>query len=102
MTMNPETRSALVDVDRILTEAGWDNPRAAADALNDERIERLRSVYHQLLAGEHLAILDRTLGKNQTLREAGEQMGISEAAAAKLFREALFRLNEFAEVSSKA
>lgn len=100
--MNSVTRSALVDVDRILSEAGWNVADEHTGTLNDEKIEQLRTAYHDLLAGEHLAILDRTLGKNLTLREAGEQMGISEAAAAKLLREALTRLNKFAGVSSTA
>jgi DNA-directed RNA polymerase specialized sigma24 family protein len=100
--MNKVTRDALTEVDRILSEAGWDMPEPGPDELNEERINRLRSAYKGLLADDHFAILDRTLGRNLTLREAGEQMGLSEGAAAKLLREALARLNTFAGMSSKA
>jgi DNA-directed RNA polymerase specialized sigma24 family protein len=100
--MNSVTRNTLIKVDRILTEAGWDAPGKNAEVLDDTEISRLRSAYKDLLAGDHLAILDRTLGRNQTLREAGEQMGLSEGAAAKLLREALAHLNTFAGMSSKA
>lgn len=102
MTMNSATKAALKDVDRILTEAGWDAPEQGPGTVAEEQIGRLRTAYKDLLAGNHLAILDRTLGQNQTIREAGAQMGLSEGAAAKLFREALDRLHAFAGMSSKA
>jgi DNA-directed RNA polymerase specialized sigma subunit len=101
--MNTVTRNALVNVDHILSEAGWDKLEGdETDNLSNEQIGMLRSAYKDLLRGDHLAVLDRTLGKNQTLREAGEQMGLSERAVTQLLREALARVNAFAGVSSKA
>jgi DNA-directed RNA polymerase specialized sigma24 family protein len=100
--MTSATRDTLIDVRRILADAGWGSADEPAAGVSDERLRGLRSAYGELLRREHLELLDKTLTKGQTLREAGEQMGLSEGAAGQLLREALIRLREFADYSAAA
>jgi hypothetical protein len=84
----------------MLHEAGWDAETRVAESLDEEKINRLRFAYHDLLRSDYLEILDRTLGKRQSIQQAGDEMGLSEDAATKLFREALQRLDDFTSVSA--
>jgi hypothetical protein len=98
--MNRTTQEALADVSRMLHEAGWDAETRALESLDEEKINRLRFAYHDLLRSDYFEILDRTLGKRQSIRQAGDEMGLSENGANELFREALQRLDEFTSVST--
>ena len=97
--MTNATRKALDQVDRILHEAGWDEPVGSPNGLPAGNIaEKLREPYVSFLREDYFNILDKTLGKGMTIPEAGKTLGLSSEEAEKIFLEALRRLSDFVEV----
>ncbi len=99
--MTKATREALLQVDQILHEAGWDQPPPQPPALTEQNLEAMRLAYQTLLRSDYFEILQNTLGKGATIQEASRSLGITEEAAEKLFVEAINRLSDFVEVSDE-
>jgi DNA-directed RNA polymerase specialized sigma24 family protein len=89
--MTTATREALEHVSRILHEAGWDNPTPEPAELTDQELAALRTAYAGI-RGDHLELLQRTLGAGERVEDVGRRMGLPPEQARSLFREALDRL----------
>lgn len=96
--MTTATRDALNQVSRILHDAGWDAPAPNTTAVTDQELEMLRTAFAGI-RGDHLELLQRTLGAGERLEDVGRRMGLPPEQARSLFREALDRLRALTAVA---
>jgi hypothetical protein len=89
--MTTATREALEQVNRILHEAGWDDPAPATGEVTEQELAALRAAYADIRE-DHLTLLRRTLGGRENVEEVGRGMGLAPEQPRSLFREALTRL----------
>ena len=92
--MTTATREALEQVSRILHDAGWDAPAPAAE-VSEAELASLRTAYAGI-RGDHLELLQQTLGAGEGVEDVGRKMGLPPEQARSLFREALQRLRTLA------
>jgi hypothetical protein len=94
--MTEATREALLRIDQILHEAGWDQPSAAPGAspcLVD--LERLRRVHEMLVRQDHFDIPRALLGESITVEQFAEKMATEEGG--RQLRETLGRIRAFVD-----
>lgn len=93
--MTTATREALEQVSRILHDAGWDAPAPGTAEVTDQELAALRTAFAGI-RGDHLELLQRTLGAGERVEDVGRGMGLPPEQARSLFREALDRLRALA------
>jgi hypothetical protein len=93
--MTRATREALLEVQAILHEAGWDAPRKPPAETPEGRLEAIRSAFALLLNSRDIALLLPALGQGVPVAEAGKALGLSAPESEELFRDALGRLCAF-------
>lgn len=92
--MTEATREALLRIDQILHEAGWDQPSSAQEPsprLVD--MERLRHVHEMLVRQDHFDIPRAILGEPITVEQFAEKMAADEGG--RRLRETLRRVRAF-------
>ena len=96
--MNRTTIRALEDVSRMLHDAGWAASAEDFPIANEAMERRVKKAFDTLLRSDHQEIIDKVLVRKQAVSQAGQELGMDEAAANALFHEALARLADFAEL----
>ncbi|HTU92468.1 MAG TPA: hypothetical protein VMF69_20470 [Gemmataceae bacterium] len=94
--MTEATREALLRIDQILHEAGWDQASsapAASPGLVD--VERLRRVHEMLVRQDHFDIPRALLGESITVEQLAEKIATEEVG--RRLREALGRIRAFVD-----
>ena len=110
--MTKATKEALVKIDQILHETGWDNllsdqergelvaPQLLQEnrsAITPSKLAQIRHAYESLLREDHFEILTLILKERLSLETAAERLGMSAEKSSQLFQEALQRLGDFVE-----
>ena len=94
--MTETTRAALIRIDEILHEAGWDQPSSAqAPSPRLVDVERLRHVHEMLVRQDHFDIPRAILGESMTLEQFAEKMAADEGG--RRLRETLRRVRDFVD-----
>ncbi len=94
--MTEATRNALVRIDQILHEAGWDQvPSPPTDADRSVDLSRLRKAHESLLHQDHVDFLSAILGEPTTVEQFAEKMTAGEGG--KRLRDTLRRVRDFVD-----
>lgn len=94
--MTKATREALLRIDEILHEAGWDQPSSTEGPLPRlVDVERLRHVHEMLVHQDHFDIPRALLGESITVEQFAEKMATEEGG--RRLREALGRIRAFVD-----
>jgi hypothetical protein len=94
--MTKATREALIRIDQILHEAGWDEPSSKEEPsprLVD--LARLRQTHEKLVRQDHFDIPRAILGESVSVDQFAEKIATDEVG--RRLRETLRRIRDFVD-----
>jgi hypothetical protein len=94
--MTEATRNALIHIDQILHEAGWDQP-SSREELSPHLVDlaRLRQAHETLVRQDHFDIPRAILGESVSVEQFAEKMATDEMG--RRLRETLRRIRDFVD-----
>ncbi|HTU90899.1 MAG TPA: hypothetical protein VMF69_12550 [Gemmataceae bacterium] len=94
--MTNATREALIRIDQILHEAGWDRP-SSAQQLSPPLVDlaRLRQAHETLVRQDHFDIPRAILGEAVSVEQFAEKMATEEVG--RRLRETLHHIRDFVD-----
>lgn len=94
--MTKATQEALIRIDQILREAGWDRPSSAQDSSpHPVDLARLRQAHETLVHQDHFDIPRALLGEPVSVEQFAEKVATEEEG--RRLREALHRIRDFVD-----
>jgi hypothetical protein len=94
--MTEATRSALLRIEEILHQAGWDQSSSAPEqSPHPVDLPRLRQVHESLVRHDHFDLPRAILGESMTLEQFAEKMATDEGG--RRLRETLGRIRAFVD-----